>query len=414
MRFSSCFTPFLSEIPSTFLFSDTLWYYAGKAAKKLKKVILIPDSFKGTITSQEVCSIMEKVIHELDTNIETIKLPVADGGEGSVDCFLQAVGGEKQYLRVTGVFGEDFEGYYGILNGGETAVVEMAACAGLPQAEGRLNPELATTYGVGQLILDAADKGVKRIIVGLGGSASNDAGCGAAAATGIAFKNAAGESFIPCGGTLKHIAEIDVSGMDKRLSGVEIITMCDIDNPMYGENGAAYVFGPQKGADAEMLVRLDNGLRHLNEVFKRDLGKDFSRLPGGGAAGAMGAGMAAFFRSRLQMGIDTVLDTVRFSQYLKGADMVFTGEGRIDGQSIRGKVVIGVARRAAQYKLPVIAIVGDICDGAQEAYPLGVTAMFSTNTVAGDFSRTRHRAKENLAITMGNVMRLALYRPEKG
>ena len=374
----------------------------------MKKVILIPDSFKGTISSREVCDIMEREILKLKPDTQTVKIPVADGGEGSVDCFLEAVGGEKKYLKVRGVFGEETECCYGVLADGQTAVVEMAQCAGLPQAEGRLNPEKATTYGVGQLILAAAQSGVKRVIVGLGGSATNDAGCGAAAAVGVKFLGKDGEAFVPAGGTLKEIEGVDLSGIDESLKKVEIVAMCDIDNPMYGKSGAAYVFAPQKGADEAMVQRLDDGLWHLCKILQRDLGVDYSKLPGGGAAGAMGTGMAAFFSAKLQMGIDTVLEAVNFSQHLKDADMVFTGEGKIDAQSIRGKVVVGVARKAKLAGVPVTAVVGDICEGAQEAYSQGVTAIFSTNTQAQDFSIARLHAKESLAVTMGNIVRLIL------
>lgn len=374
----------------------------------MKKILLVPDSFKGTLSSEEICRIMAEVIHRISPETKTVSIPVADGGEGSVDCFLHAAGGEKIPVVVQGVFGEKTKSFYGRLSDGRTAVVEMAACAGLPLAEGRLNPETASTYGVGELLLEAARQGAERIIVGLGGSATNDGGCGAAAAAGIRFYNKEGHSFVPAGGTLRDIDRIDVSGLDSVLHGVEITAMCDIDNPMYGENGAAHVFGPQKGADAETVRRLDAGLRHLAGVMGRDLGKDYSTLPGGGAAGAMGAGMAAFFSAKLQMGIDTVLDTVDFDRLLKGAQLVFTGEGKIDHQSLGGKVVIGVARRAARQNVPVVAVVGAIGEGFEGAYAEGVTAVFSINREPMDFSLSRHRSKENLAVAMENIMRLAL------
>lgn len=372
---------------------------------KMNKILLIPDSFKGTMSSSEICDIMEKRIHAYYPDCNVIGIPVADGGEGSVDCFLAAVGGEKKTPSVTGVFGERTEAFYGLLQDGTTAVIEMACCAGLPQAEGRLNPGTATTFGVGELILDAAKNGAKKIILGLGGSATNDAGCGAAAACGVKFYRKNGESFVPAGGTLAEIHSIDISGIDPLLADVEMVIMCDIDNPMYGENGAAYIFGPQKGADPDMVKRLDNGLRHLNEVFVRDLGKDLSSLPGGGAAGAMGAGMHAFFDAPLQMGIETVLDTVQFDTLLENADAVFTGEGKIDGQSLRGKVVIGVANRAKKKNVPVIAVVGDIGDGVEGAYAQGVSAIFSINSVAVDFSKARLRSKRDLEMTMDNIIR---------
>lgn len=371
----------------------------------MKKIILIPDSFKGTMSSATICSIMEKVIKKHFPNAYTVGIPVADGGEGSVDCFLTAVGGEKKYTEVMGVFGEPMQSYYGLLSDGETAVIEMASCAGLPLAEGKLNPATATTYGVGQLIITAAKEGAKQIIVGLGGSATNDGGCGAAAAAGVKFIRKSGEEFVPTGGTLKDIYRIDNSEMNDALRDVKITAMCDIDNPMFGENGAAYVFAPQKGADKAMVKELDSGLRYLNEILKNGLNKDMSTLAGGGAAGALGAGMNAFFGARLQMGIETVLDTVNFDKQLEDADLVLTGEGKIDSQSLRGKVIIGISRRCKKKSVPVVAIVGDIAKGAEAAFDEGVTAIFSINTVAMDFSESKQYSKENLAITMDNIMR---------
>jgi len=351
---------------------------------------------------------MKGVIHRLSPDTETVSIPVADGGEGSVECFLHADGGIKKYVSVQGVYGERMKSFYGLLADKRTAVIEMAACAGLPLAEGRLNPERTTTYGVGELLLEAARQGAKRIILGLGGSATNDGGCGAAAAAGVRFFDGLGKSFVPTGGTLGEIARIDVSGLDSALYGVKIIAMCDIDNPMYGAKGAAYVFGPQKGADEEAVRRLDSGLRRLNDVMRRDLGTDYSKLPGGAAAGAMGAGMAAFFSAKLQMGIDTVLDTVGFDRLLQRSQLVFTGEGKIDSQSLGGKVVIGVSRRAKMQNVPVISVVGAIGEGFEGAYAEGVTSIFSINREPMDFSLSRHHSKENLAVAMENIMRLVL------
>lgn len=373
----------------------------------MKKVILIPDSFKGTMSSATICSIMEKTIKNHFPKANTVSIPVADGGEGSVDCFLAAVGGEKKYTQVKGVFAETMQVYYGMLKDGETAVIEMACCAGLPLAEGRLNPALATTYGVGELIVNAAKSGAKHIIVGLGGSATNDGGCGAAAAAGIKFINKSGDEFIPTGSTLKDIDTIDNSEMSEILKDVKITAMCDIDNPMYGESGAAYIFAPQKGADEKMVKELDFGLRHLSDVIKKSMGKDVSTLPGGGAAGALGAGMSVFFNAKLQMGIETVLDTVNFDKEIQDTDIVFTGEGKIDNQSLRGKVVIGIARRCRNKSVPVVAVVGDIAKGAQSAFDEGVTAMFSINTVAMDFDKIKPYSKEFLSITMDNIIRFA-------
>ena len=369
--------------------------------------LLIPDSFKGTLSSEQICRLLEEKIKVHFPDAGTVCIPVADGGEGSVDAFLTALGGEKKFLTVKNPFFEDMQAYYGLIDNGETAVVEMAACAGLPLAEGRRDPRVTTTYGVGELLVDAANSGVKRIIVGLGGSATNDAGCGAAAAAGVKFRNAAGEEFVPTGGTLCEIEDIDLSGLAPVLKNVEIITMCDIDNPMYGPTGAAYIFGPQKGADPDMVVQLDNGLRHLAKVMAEKLGADYPDTPGAGAAGAMGMGMLVFFGGRLQMGIQTVLDIVKFEELAADCDYVITGEGKLDSQSLRGKVVIGVAQRAKTMNKNVIAIVGGADDAEiGEAYEMGVTAVFPINRLPQDFSVSRHHSVENLSYTADNIMRL--------
>lgn len=372
----------------------------------MKKVVLIPDSFKGTLSSTQICDIIGGRVKAHYPDCKIVSIPVADGGEGSVDCFLAALGGEKVYVTAKNPYFEDITSFYGIIDNGNTAVIEMAAAAGLPLVEDRKNPRRTTTYGVGQLILDAAGRGVKKIVVGLGGSSTNDGGCGAAAAIGIKFFKENGEEFIPTGGTTHEIARIDISGKAKALEGIEIVTMCDIDNPMYGPTGAAHVFGPQKGADPEMVNFLDEGIKHLSEVIKKDLDQDLSTLPGTGAAGAMGAGMIAFFGSKLQMGIETVLDTVNFSSAISDADMIFTGEGKIDSQSLRGKVVIGVAKRAAKQNIPVTVIAGGADNGIDEAYNLGVTSIFSINRLPEAFETSRHKSVENMTFAIDNILRL--------
>ena len=369
----------------------------------MKKIICIPDSFKGTLSSSSVCDVMESVIHKHIPDCEIIKIQVADGGEGSVDAFLAAVGGMKVPVTVSNPFFEPMESFYAILEG-NVAIVEMAAAAGLPLVNGRANPELTTTFGVGELILHAARRGCKKIIVGLGGSCTNDGGCGAASAIGIRFKDALGNVFIPSGKSLVEIDSIDASTIDPALHDVEIITMCDIDNPMFGERGAAYIFGPQKGAYPEMVLRLDRGLRHLAKKIFEAYALDVSGLAGGGAAGAMGAGMVAFFKSQLKMGIETILDLVDFDQLIHEADLIFTGEGKIDDQSLSGKVPIGVARRAQKAQVPVIAVVGSIGQGFEDAYEQGITAVFSINSEPVDFSIAKERSKENLALDRKSVV----------
>ncbi len=371
----------------------------------MKKVILIPDSFKGTMSSFEICSIMKENILRHYPECEVVSIPVADGGEGSVDAFLEAVGGENIYKEVTGpYFSEKVKGYYGILPG-NIAVLEMAAAAALPMVGDRKDPSKTTTYGVGELLLDAAQKGVNRIILGLGGSATNDAACGLAAAVGVAFYNEKGEKFTPVGGTLDQVVKIDLSGVDERLKNIPITTMCDIDNPFYGPEGAAAIYGPQKGADEAMVKDLDAKMMKLAEVMKRDCNVDVQSIAGSGAAGGMGGGMVAYFGSQLQMGIETVLDTVGFASLLDDTDFVYTGEGKIDGQSLRGKVVIGVAREARKKGVKVIAFVGDIADNIEKSYEEGVTAIFSINRVAIPYKEQRPRAKSDLALTVDNLLR---------
>lgn len=372
----------------------------------MEKILLVPDSFKGTLSSRQVCQVMAGQLRRFFPRAQVKSIPVADGGEGSVEAFLAAAGGERRTRTVTGPFGEPVEAFYGILGDGRTAVIEMAACAGLPLAEGRLNPERATTYGVGELLLAAKEAGCTKAILGLGGSCTNDGGAGAAVALGAKFTRADGTAFVPTGGTLGEIAALDVSPVAQALQGMELTAMCDIDNPLYGEAGAAAVFAPQKGADAAMVARLDAGLRHLGQVAARCLGRDFSHLPGAGAAGGLGFGMAAFCGAQLRMGIDAVLDAVGFDSLLPGTDVVFTGEGKIDSQSARGKVVSGVAARCRKAGVPVVAVVGQIGQGFEEMYQQGLTAVFSINRAAQPFAESRFHAGENLALTMENIARL--------
>lgn len=367
----------------------------------MSKYVLVPDSFKGTMTSREICEIMQCAIEKTDNGASVVSIPVADGGEGTVDAFLSALGGRRKTVTVTGPRFEKLSCSYGMAANG-TAIIEMSACAGLPLVYGKKNPETATTYGVGEMICDAARSGARRIVIGLGGSATNDGGCGAAAAAGVRFYDKTGKSFVPVGRTLKDIASIDCSGIDAALDSVSIAAMCDVDNPLLGETGAANVFGPQKGANAAMIARLDAGLSHLADISGR---AELAATPSSGAAGGMGFGMMAFFNSTLQMGIDGLLDIINFEAILNGADLVLTGEGRIDPQSMRGKTVIGVARRAAKCGVPAIAVVGDIADDIESAYDLGVTAIFSINRVAMERRLIRLRAKTDMEATVENIIR---------
>ena len=371
--------------------------------KPMKKVIVISDSFKGSLSSSAIVRVARDVLGQFYPNCQVIGLPVADGGEGTVDCFLEAVGGEQIAVPVTGPWGESVEACYGRI--GDTAVVEMAAAAGLPMVGERLDPSKTTTYGVGQLLRHAVEHGAIHLILGLGGSATNDGGCGAAAAMGVVFRDKAGQSFVPVGETLGEIASIDCTAARALLSSVTVEVMCDIDNPLCGPQGAAAIFGPQKGADAAMIRQLDHNLGYLARRIETDLGITVSELPGAGAAGGFGAGAAAFFGAQLRPGIEVVLDLVRFEEQLDGCDLVLTGEGRMDGQSLGGKVPIGVSRRAKKKQVPVVAIVGITGPGIESIYDEGITAVFSTNREALPFAAVRDRGEDDYRRALTDLMR---------
>lgn len=373
----------------------------------MKKVIIIPDSFKGTLSAKQICRILKEKVHQQFPACEVVTVPVADGEEGSVDCFLEALGGRKETVQVHGPYMELMEAEYGILSDG-TAVVEMASCAGLPLVEDRKNPKKTTTYGVGELILAAAKAGSKRIITGLGGSCTNDGGCGMAAALGIRFYDAQDREFVPTGGTLKEIRRIDMSRREKLLDQIELLAMCDITNPLTGPEGAAHVFSPQKGADEGMIQELEAGMVHYASILEQTVQiPKIRELPGGGAAGGMGTGMAALLGAKLIPGIQAVLDTVQFDTLAEHADLILTGEGKIDSQSIHGKVLSGIARRGKALGIPVVAIAGGIDrEALPELYRDGLTAAFSINQLPEDFSVSRGKSMENLETEMENLLRL--------
>ena len=370
----------------------------------MKKCVVVSDSFKGTVSSREICEIAQRVIPRHFPACEVVCIPVADGGEGTVDCFIQAMGAQRVEVTVTNALGEKSAAAYARI--GELAIIEMAAAAGLPQVGALRCPGTATTYGVGELIAHAAHSGCKRILLGLGGSATNDGGCGCAAALGVRFYDADGQSFVPVGDTLGRIARIDTAEAEALLRSVEITVMCDVTNPLYGPTGAAYVLAPQKGADAEKVKSLDAGLRHFGDVIRSQLGIDVSRMPGAGAAGGMGAGCVALLGGTIQSGIDAVLDVTGFDRQLEGADLVITGEGRIDSQSADGKVVSGVARRTRAKGVPLIAIAGGIADSAGAVYDIGVSAMFSTDRAALPVDMLGARSPGDYEATLSDIMSL--------
>lgn len=372
----------------------------------MQNFILVPDSFKGTLSAIEVCNIMKSSIKNLYKDANIISVPVADGGEGTVDAFLYALGGEKKSIWVSDAFNEQkILAHYAMLKD-DIAVIEMATCAGLPLVKNRLEPDKTTTFGVGELIIDAINSGAKKIILGLGGSATNDGGCGMAAALGVKFKDEQDQEFIPTGGTLSQIYKIDMNNIYPKIKDVEFISMCDVDNPLCGRLGASAVFAPQKGADEDMVKLLDEGLAHLAKIIKRDLHIAVKDIKGAGAAGGLGAGSIAFLQSKLTKGIDVILDTINFDELVSKADIVFTGEGKFDSQSLHGKVVMGVANRSQKYKTPVIVVTGAIGENIQEAYNKGITAIFSINKEPMEFSKSALKSKENMILTMENILRL--------
>ena len=372
----------------------------------MQNFILVPDSFKGTLSAIEVCNIMKSSIKNLYKDANIISVPVADGGEGTVDAFLYALGGEKKSVWVSDAFNEQkILAHYAMLKD-DIAVIEMAACAGLPLVKNRLEPDKTTTFGVGELIIDAINSGAKKIILGLGGSATNDGGCGMASALGVKFKDEQDQEFIPTGGTLSQIYKIDMNNIYSKIKDVEFISMCDVDNPLCGKLGASAVFAPQKGADEDMVKLLDEGLAHLAKIIKRDLHIEVKDIKGAGAAGGLGAGSIAFLQSKLTKGIDVILDTIKFDELVSKADIVFTGEGKFDSQSLHGKVVMGVANRSQKYKTPVIVVTGAIGENIQEAYNKGITAIFSINKEPMEFSKSALKSKENMILTMENILRL--------
>lgn len=356
------------------------------------KILIAPDSFKGTLTANEVCGIIGHAFKDTIKAAEITKLPAADGGEGLCACFGEFMGGKAVKARVSGVFGKKITAEYLMLED-KTAVIEMASCAGLPLAGENKNPEKATTFGVGELINHAVKNSAKRILLGLGGSATNDCGLGMASALGWEFIDENGIGFIPTGETMRKVCKITEpeNGID-----IPVIAACDVDNPLYGENGAAYVFAPQKGADDEMVKRLDSGLRHVSRIIKAETDIDVSEINGAGAAGGMGAAAVAFLGAELKRGIDIILDAAEFDKKAADADLIITGEGRLDFQSINGKVISGIAKRADMKNKKVIAICGSRGEGADEIKKLGVSELYFSCETDKPFDEITKTCREDL------------------
>lgn len=342
------------------------------------KILIAPDSFKGSNTSLAVAKRIEAGVLAVFPDAETVIIPIADGGEGTVEALVTGAGGAYHTAAVKGPLGEERTATFGVLNNG-FGVIEMAQSSGLPLVpDNRRDPLVTTTYGVGQLMKAALDKNCETLVLGIGGSATNDGGAGMAQALGVSFRDKNGRELGFGGGELENLAEIDISGIDPRIKKATVIVASDVNNPLCGERGASAVFGPQKGASPGIVSRLDRNLAHLADVVKRQLGADKIDIPGAGAAGGLGYGLAVFCGAVMKPGIETVLDAVEADKILPGCDLVITGEGRIDAQSAYGKVPVGVARRAKKYGVPVLAIVGDIGGGASAVYDFGVDSIMSS------------------------------------
>ncbi|GLQ71499.1 glycerate kinase [Vibrio penaeicida] len=371
------------------------------------KVVIAPDSFKESLTAKEVCLAIESGFRRVWADSEFVHVPVADGGEGTVQSLVDATKGHLVHLAVTGPLGNSVDAFYGLLGDNQTAVIEMAAASGLHHVSlSQRDPKLTTSFGTGQLINHALERGAKKLIVGLGGSATNDGGVGMMAALGAKFSNHNGQPISLNGSGLKELAQIDLSGLNSRLAECEILVASDVDNPLCGSKGASATFGPQKGATEADIRLLDQNLNHYGQLIRKQIGRDVINAAGSGAAGGMGAALIAFTHAKLQPGIDIVLETVGLENQLEGADLVITGEGRIDWQTAHGKTPMGVASLAKKYDLPVIALAGCVGENYQAAYQCGIDAVFAAVPRALDLSTAFQEAGENLTNLSENVARM--------
>ena len=349
------------------------------------KFLFAPDSFKGSLSALECCDILERVTERIFPGTQTVSVPVADGGEGTVDALLRAMGGQRMTTKVTGPLFEPETATWGLLSDG-TAVMEMAQASGLPYVPAdKKDPRKATSYGTGEMIAAALRAGARSILIGIGGSATNDGGLGMLQALGAKFTDKDGNAVRPVGGEMANVAEADFGGLLPELKECRITVICDVTNPLLGENGATFIYGPQKGATPEIRDELEAGMVHFAGVVERAVGRDIAAFPGAGAAGGLGAALGGVLGAQLKSGIDAVLDAVDFESKLEGVTLAVTGEGRIDGQSVRfGKVPVGVAKRCAAKNIPVAAIVGGIGDGAEGLFDLCESTIMTT--VSGPMS----------------------------
>lgn len=368
------------------------------------KVVIAPDSFKESLSAYEVAVAVEQGLCEVFPEAEFVKVPMADGGEGLVHSLVNALDGEVITQIVTGPLGEKVEGFFGLIHEGKTAVIEMAAAAGfhLVSQEAR-NPLQTTTFGVGELILAALNYKVERIILGLGGSSTNDGGAGMVQALGGKLLDVSGCEIGFGGGALANLHSINLEGFDVRLKNVGFEVACDVDNPLLGEEGASAVFGPQKGATAQMVRVLDQNLRHFASVIEKELGKSVSAIPGAGAAGGMGAGLIAFLPCQLRKGIQIVVEATGLEDHIKDAALVITGEGKIDSQTIYGKTPIGVAAVARKHNIPVIALTGTLGPGYEAVYQHGISTVFSIVPGITTLENALENAYQNIVSTTRNI-----------
>jgi glycerate kinase len=340
------------------------------------RIVIAPDSFKGSLSAQAAAAAMARGVRAVFPEAELRLVPIADGGEGTVDALVSATGGTIRETQVTGPLGEPVAARWGVLGDGTTAVIEMAAASGLSLVPAeRRNPRVTSTRGTGELIRAALDAGLHRLIIGIGGSATNDGGAGMARALGIRFLDAVRRELPEGGAALARLERIDLVGTDPRLAGLEILVACDVDNPLTGPRGASAIYGPQKGATPEMVVELDHALARYARVTAAATGRDVSSIHGAGAAGGLGAGLLLFTRARLRPGVEIVLETTGFDALVQGAALVITGEGRTDSQTAMGKAPVGVAAVAQRHRVPVICLSGGLGGGAEEVLARGVDAL---------------------------------------
>jgi glycerate kinase len=368
------------------------------------KIVIAPDSYKESLSALEVARAIEAGFRAVFPQAECVLVPVADGGEGTVDAMVAATGGRRETVAVSGPLGERVEAFYGLTGDGDTAVIEMAAASGLmlvPPA--RRNPLRTSSRGTGELIRAALDAGARRFILGIGGSATNDGGAGMVQALGARLLDAAGEELDGSGGDLARLERIDISGLDRRLAACRIEVACDVDNPLTGPRGAAAVFGPQKGATPEMVHTLDANLARFARIVERDLGVAVADLPGAGAAGGMGAAMVAFFGATLKPGIEIVTAAVDLDGQVRDADLVITGEGRIDAQTVHGKTPIGVARVARRHGKPVIGVAGSLGTDVGVVHAHGIDAVFSVLNRPCTLDEALREAAANVELGARNI-----------